>query len=173
MKCRGKHHTTGNFPRSPLHFMLYRRKLITFGTVYCTAHSVQSTVHGYRSLYCTVQEKPETRKQCNISHLYSVFVRLGSLNRYWRWLKSAIQQGPLQYFVAYRAAAESQICKLLYNLRKFSHFRIFAHKQRFCCNSYLFIFYINVYSIYCNTIQRFSQLNKNGLFQVSPLQYVF
>ena len=119
MKCRGKHHTTGNFPRSPLDFMLYRRKYSILYTVYCTAHSVQSTVHGYRSLYCTVQEKPETRKQCNISHLYSVFVRLGSLNRYWRWLKSAIQQGPLQYFVAYRAAAESYIYKLLYNLRKF------------------------------------------------------
>ena len=38
MKCRGKHDTTWNIPRnitfSPVHFMLYRGKWITFGTVY-------------------------------------------------------------------------------------------------------------------------------------------
>ena len=37
MKCKGKHDTTWNIPRSitfsPLHFMLYRGKLISFGTV--------------------------------------------------------------------------------------------------------------------------------------------
>ena len=37
MKCRGKPDTTGKFPRSikfsPLHFILYRRMSITFGTV--------------------------------------------------------------------------------------------------------------------------------------------
>ena len=37
MKCRGKRDTTGTIPRSitfsPLHFMLYRGKSITFGTV--------------------------------------------------------------------------------------------------------------------------------------------
>ena len=38
MKCRGKPDTTWNIPRSftfsPLHFMLYRGKSITFGTVW-------------------------------------------------------------------------------------------------------------------------------------------
>ena len=40
MKCRGKPDTTWNFPRSitfpPLHFILYRRKSITFGLGQCT-----------------------------------------------------------------------------------------------------------------------------------------
>ena len=41
MKCRGKPDTTWNIPRSitfsPLHFMLYRRKFITFWTVHIVA----------------------------------------------------------------------------------------------------------------------------------------
>ena len=45
MKYRGKRDTTGNIPRSisfsPLHFILYRGKPITFGTVYtCLAMDV-------------------------------------------------------------------------------------------------------------------------------------
>ena len=40
MKCRGKQDTTWNIPRSitfsPLHFMLDRRKSISFGTLYYT-----------------------------------------------------------------------------------------------------------------------------------------
>ena len=138
--------------------------------LYCAQCTVYRTWLSFFVLYST--RKPETRKQCNSSHLYSVFVRLGSLNRYRRWLKSAIQHNKGHNSILSHIGQRPSLRYINYNLRKFSHFRIFAHKQRFCCNSYLFIFYINVYSIDCNTIQRFSQLNKNGLFQVSPLQYV-
>ena len=43
MKCCGKHDTTWNFSRSirfsPLHFMLYRAKLFSCGTVYIVTHN--------------------------------------------------------------------------------------------------------------------------------------
>ena len=45
MKCNGKHDTTWNIPRcitfSPLHFMLYRGKFISFGTVCVALYKTQ------------------------------------------------------------------------------------------------------------------------------------
>ena len=73
MKCSGKHDTTWHILRSitfsPQHFMLYRGKTITFGTVChlcqrtgqehltCSSHgSSLDAVEGFTSLHCNLKE---------------------------------------------------------------------------------------------------------------------
>ena len=61
MKCRGKYDTAGNIPCSitfsPLHFMLYREKSITFGTV--PSDAVTKLLLDYiQYMYVLCKEKP-------------------------------------------------------------------------------------------------------------------